>query len=79
MNEKLEQKRKRGRPVEHPRIVNLELRKTYHTYTEAAEDIKGSRFGVRKVCEGTQRHHHGYHFRWIPDFGTTEWIKEHRK
>lgn len=53
---------KRGRPVTHPEIVHEETGKVFTTYTEAAESIGGSRHGVRRCCEGTQKHHHGNHF-----------------
>ena len=58
-------KRKRGKPVTHPRIRCIETGETYDTYKDAGEAIGGSRFGVRKVCEGTQSHHHGRHYEWI--------------
>lgn len=57
-------KRKRGKPVTHPPIVHVESGKVYKEYTQAAEAIGGSRHGVRRCCEGTQRHHHGQHYIW---------------
>lgn len=58
-------KRKRGKPVTHPLIIHVESGKVYKEYTQAAKDIGGSRHGVRRCCEGTQRHHHGQHYIWI--------------
>ena len=58
-------KRKRGRPITHPKVLNVETGELYHTYTDAGEAIGGSRHGVRRTCEGTQKHHKGYHFRWF--------------
>lgn len=54
-------KRKRGKPVTHPKI-KCSNGKIYDTYTEAAKDIGGSRFGVMKCCCMGQSHHHGYKF-----------------
>lgn len=66
MNEKLEIKRKRGKgkPVTHPKIRCVETGEVYDTYTEAGKAIGGSRYGIRKCCEGTQKHHHGRHYIW---------------
>ena len=64
MNEKLEIKRKRGRPVTHPKVRCIETGEVYTTYTEAGKEVGGSRHGVRKCCEGTQTHHHGRHYIW---------------
>lgn len=59
---------KRGKPVVHPRIVNLETGDVFLTFKEAAEAVGGSRTGVRKCCDGMQKHHKGYHFRYLRDF-----------
>lgn len=59
--------RKRGKPVTHPRIKCIETGEEFETYKEAGESIGGSRFGVRKVCEGTQKHHHGKHYIWVTE------------
>lgn len=61
----METKRRRGKPVIHPPIEHLETGRVFKEYTEAAESIGGSRHGVRRCCEGTQKHHHGQHFEWI--------------
>lgn len=58
-------KRKRGKPVTHPKVLHVESGKVYKEYTQAAEAIGGSRHGVRRCCEGTQKHHHGQHYIWI--------------
>lgn len=55
---------KRGRPVTHPKIENVTTGKVYSTYTEAAQAIDGSRFGVMRTCWRMQKHHHGYVFRF---------------
>lgn len=57
--------RKRGKPVTHPPILCVETGKVYDTYTEAAKDIGGSRFGVMKTLNWGQRHTHGFHFKYI--------------
>lgn len=58
------EKRKRGKPVTHPKVLHVESGKVYKEYTQAAEAIGGSRHGVRRCCEGTQKHHHGQHYIW---------------
>lgn len=58
------EKRKRGKPVTHPKVLHVESGKVYKEYTQAAEEIGGSRHGVRRCCEGTQKHHHGQHYIW---------------
>ena len=52
--------KKRGKPVTHPKVCDLNTQKVYNTYTEAAYDIGGTRFGVMRCCEGLQRHHKGH-------------------
>lgn len=54
--------KKRGKPINHPQIVDLNTQKIYNTYTEAANDVGGSRFGVMRCCEGYQSHHKGHIF-----------------
>jgi hypothetical protein len=65
LNEKFEQKRKRGKPVTHKPVKCVETGKVYRLYIEAAADIGGSRHGVRKCAEGTQTHHHGKHYVFV--------------
>jgi len=57
-----EEKRKRGRPPTHPKVMNKETGDIFDTYTEAAKAIGGSRVGVYRCVTGMQKHHHGYHF-----------------
>lgn len=59
--------KKRGRPVAHPKVKCVETGDIYDTYKAAGEAIGGSRYGVRKVCEGTQSHHHGRHYIWVTE------------
>ena len=54
--------KKRGKPIRHPKIVDLTTSTIYDTYTEAAEAVGGSRFGVMRCCEGLQRYHKGHVF-----------------
>lgn len=56
------EKRKRGKPIRHPKIVDLTTSTVYDTYTEAAEAVGGSRFGVMRCCEDLQRYHKGHVF-----------------
>jgi hypothetical protein len=60
-------KRKPGRPVTHPPVKNIETGEVYETYTDAAKAVGGDRHGVRRVSEGTQTHHHGFHFEFKED------------
>jgi hypothetical protein len=61
-------KRKRpGKPVNHPPIINLDTGEVFETYTEAGRSVGGSRFGVMKCCTGLQNHHYGYKFRFIKE------------
>lgn len=56
------EKRKRGKPIKHPKILDLTTQTIYNTYTEAANAVGGSRFGVMRCCEGVQRDHKGHIF-----------------
>lgn len=56
---------KPGRPVTHPPVKCRETGDIYETYTDAGIAVKGNRHGVRKCAEGTQKHHHGYHFDYV--------------
>lgn len=60
-------KRKPGKPVTHPPVRNCETGETFETYTEAGEAVNGDRHGVRRCAEGTQRHHHDYHFEFVQE------------
>lgn len=62
-----EYKRKRGKPVVHPPLINIETGKVYETFTEAANDIHGDRTSVMRVCEGTQTHNKKHHFRYLTE------------
>lgn len=57
-------KNKRGKPVVHPPVYCEETGKVYDTYTEAANDIGGTRWGVMKCCCMGQKHTHGCHFKF---------------
>ena len=56
------EKRRPGKPVVHPRVYCLETNRSWDTYTEAAEEIGGNRFGVMRVCRGINKTHKGLHF-----------------
>ena len=58
------EKRKRGKPVVHKPVECIETGRRFKTYLDAGKSIGGSRHGVRRCCEGTQKHHHGYHFQF---------------
>lgn len=60
-----EKQKKRGKPVTHKPVMNVETGDIFDTYTEAAEAIGGSRFGVYKCAIGIQSHHHGFHFIFV--------------
>lgn len=60
-------KRKRGKPVVHPRIIDIITGKVYATFTEAAEDICGDRSSIRRVCDGIQSHCNGHIFRYVDE------------
>lgn len=58
-DEKSTVKRRRGRPITHPPVRNLKTGKVYSTYTEAALDVGGNRYGVMRAAYGYQRTHMG--------------------
>lgn len=60
-------KRKRGKPVVHPRIIDINTGIVYDTFTEAAEDICGDRSSIRRVCDGIQSHCNGHIFRYVDE------------
>lgn len=51
-----------GKPVTHPNVACVELGCVYETYTKAAEAVGGSRYGVRKCCNGELKTHRGLRF-----------------
>ena len=57
-----EMEKKRGKPIKHPKILDLTTQTIYNTYTEAAQAVGGSRYGVMRCCEGCQRYHKGHIF-----------------
>ena len=61
------ERRGRGKPVVHPKVRNCETDEIFETYTEAAESVGGSRYGVMKTCWGIQRVHHGVRFEFIEE------------
>ena len=56
------EKRGRGKPVVHPNVACIDTGDVFRTYTEAAEAVGGSRYGVRKCCDGELKTHHGHRF-----------------
>ena len=56
------EKRRPGRPVTHPKVVCEETGEVFKTYTEAAEAVDGSRYGVMRCCTGAYKVHKGLHF-----------------
>ena len=60
-------KRKRGKPVVHPRIIDINTGIVYGTFTEAAEDIHGDRSSIRRVCDGIKSHCNGHIFRYVDE------------
>lgn len=57
---------KRGKPVTHPKIIDLTDNKEYNTYSEAAEVIGGNRWGIMRTCYKMQSHHHGHKYIFAP-------------
>ena len=55
-------KRKPGRPVTHPNVACIDTGEVFKTYTEAAEAVGGSRYGVMRCCNGDLKSHHGHRF-----------------
>ena len=60
-----EHKLKRGKPVVHPPVIDIDTGKVYATYTEAADDINGDRTSIMRVCMGRQRHNKKHRFRYL--------------
>ena len=61
----MEEKRRRGKPVTHPRVVNTKTGEIFDTFTEAGEACGGNRFGVMRSCYGLQNLHMGIKFRFV--------------
>ena len=57
--------KKKGKPVIHPKIIDLDTGKIFDTFTEAGESVNGNRGGVRKCCDNMQEHHKGHHFKYL--------------
>ncbi len=62
-----EQKRKRGRPVEHNKVLCLTNGEVYSSCTDAAKKLNCYREKVYAVATGIQRTHHGLKFRFLDD------------
>lgn len=67
---------KRGKPVTHPKVRNVNTGKTYPTFKEAAEDIGGCRVCIHRCCNGIQYTHHGYRFIFVEEENGTEIRKD---
>ena len=57
--------KKRGKPLKHLPIKNVETGDIFETYTEAANFIGGDRTNIKRVAHGVQSHHKGYHFIFV--------------
>jgi len=57
--------KKAGRPVNHPKVICVETGEVFDTYSSAARKIFGDRRNVCRCCQGTQKDHKGYHFRYF--------------
>ena len=68
----MSEKRGRGKPVVHPPVLCIDTGKVFKTYTEAAEAVGGSRYGVRKCCNGDLKSHHKYHFKHFTEKEVSE-------
>ena len=65
-----EDKRRVGRPVEHPRVLIVELGEVFDSYEEAAKRINGNRGAISNnlnnyLAKGGRQTHKGYHFRYV--------------
>lgn len=60
-------KHKRGKPVIHPKVKNVNTGKTYDTYTEAAADIGGDRSAVMRCCYKMQHTHKNCKFIFVEE------------
>lgn len=58
-------RRKRGKPVIHPRVLNTKTGEIFETFTEAGESCGGNRWGVMRSCEGLQNLHMGIKFKYV--------------
>ena len=56
---------KKGSTQTHLPIKHIETGKVYNTYSEAAEAVKGNRWGVRYCAMGIQNSHMGQHFKYV--------------
>lgn len=59
------EKKKVGRPPNHPPVKNLETGTIHKSYASAAREINGYRNKVYLCAIGIQKHHHGYHFEYV--------------
>lgn len=62
-----------GKPPMHPPVTCHETGKTFPTYTEAADDVGCTRWGVMRCCTGLQQNSHNYHFYFDPS-AEGDWI-----
>lgn len=58
---------RRGRPVNHPKIMVIETGEVYISYEDVAKAIGGRRSGVQACLKGTGKRcsHMGYHFKFV--------------
>lgn len=66
----MEEKRRVGRPVNHPKILIVELDKVVESYEEAAKAVGGNRGAICNILNNYipgrgRKIHKGYHFQFI--------------
>lgn len=64
----MEEKRRVGRPVNHPKVLIVELKETFDSYEEAAKRIGGNRGAICNILKNHlktgRKVHMGYHFKF---------------
>lgn len=67
----MSERRRVGRPANHPKVLNLNTGQIHETYASAERELKergvksAHRSKVMMVCHGVQTHHHGYRFKFV--------------
>lgn len=66
----MEEKRRVGRPVNHPKILIVELGEVVESYEEAAQKVGGNRGAICNIlnnylAKGGRKVHKGYHFKFV--------------
>lgn len=63
----MENKKHRGRPINHKKVRVIETGNIYKSYADAAKAIQGHKGDILLCLRGHRKRHKGYSFEYVPD------------